>query len=33
MIPVLFLPRHKPAAPEPAAVEAVPETAGEPIAA
>jgi EmrB/QacA subfamily drug resistance transporter len=33
VIPVLFLPRHKPAAPEPAAVETVPETAGEPIAA
>jgi MFS family permease len=32
VIPVLFLPRRKPAAPE-AAVEAVPETAGEPVAA
>ena len=33
LIPILFLPRHKPAAPEPAAAEAVPEPAAEPIAA
>jgi EmrB/QacA subfamily drug resistance transporter len=33
VIPILFLPRRKPALPEPATADVVPEAAGEPIAA